>query len=282
MVASGRHVDLQEPHVATNFGKILSKYHTDHVQSLRTTQSMAVKESKSLCGCFELQTDLALSDIPEIQHPWSVESRTKSWLEERFTAGKQHNPPKGSKRYQHHQPLTNQTHPFMVSGSFICWGGSEAMHGGGFNTDGRKALQGALWIFAYFGKSRLVKYFGASEPNEREVYATVLKAFFSKSWHPKMIQQSSNVFLFKLQSAFLPDRHQSHWMKVQPENACWNFPKCRTEALPELDLFLLIPGSKGPGMVVEKRQVADPWNFPGSRILERSTFGIGIHPGILT
>lgn len=39
---------------------------------------MAVKESKSLCGCFELQTDLALSDIPEIQHPWSVESRTKS------------------------------------------------------------------------------------------------------------------------------------------------------------------------------------------------------------
>ena len=70
-----------------------------------------------------------------------------------------------------------------------------------------------------------------------------------------------HVFLFKLQSAFFPDRQQNSWKKVQSENACWNFPKCRTEALPELDLFLLFPGSKWPGMVVEKRQVADPLKF---------------------
>ena len=120
------------------------------------TNSMPVKENKSLCRCFELQSDLALSDIPEIQRPWSVDRQTKSWLEERFTVGKQHN--QSPKRIQKVSTSSafeaietfkalDKADPFMVSGSFICWGGSEAMHGGGFNTDGRKALQGAVWIW---------------------------------------------------------------------------------------------------------------------------------------
>ncbi len=54
---------------------------------------MSVKENKNLCRCFELQSDFAFSDIPEIQRPWNVESRTKSWLEER--SRKATSPPKG-------------------------------------------------------------------------------------------------------------------------------------------------------------------------------------------
>lgn len=53
-----------------------------------------------------------------------------------------------------------------------------------------------MFFFAYFGKSGLVKYFGALEPNEREVYATVLKAFFSKSWHPKWPMTNKLVIFF--------------------------------------------------------------------------------------
>ena len=83
-------------------------------------------------------------------------------------------------------------------------------------------------------------------------------------------------FLFKLQSAFFPGQTAESLKKSAVWKCVLIFAKCRTEALPELDLFLLIPGCKGPGMVVEKRQVVDPWNFPGSRILVRSTFGIGI------
>ena len=103
----------------------------------------------------------------------------------------------------------------------------------------------SCFFFAYFGKSRLVKYFGASEPNEREAYVTVLKAFFSKSWHPKMIQQSSNVFLFKLQSAFFPDRQQNRWIKVQSANACWNFCKVSTEGPSWVGSFLIDSWQQG-------------------------------------
>ena len=133
-----------------------------------------------------------------------------------------------------------------------------------------------MFLFAYFGKSRLVKYFGASEPNEREAYVTVLKAFFSKSWHPKMIQQSSNVFLFKLQSVFFPDRHQRRWIKVQSESACWFLQSVERRPFLSWIFSYWFLAARDQGWWLKNARSLIPWNFPGSRILVRSTFGIGI------